>query len=142
MEKRHKLTRAERLARLDEDLTYTASQLDRDVVAEDQIRTVLCQFRDQVLPQVLPGRGSAETLVFAKDDSHADDIVRVAREVFHEGNDFCQKITYRTGFTKRTQSRGQRRQRDRQSPTGCAPRSSRPTRSWATFATATRRASP
>ena len=43
-----------------------------------------------------------KTLIFAKDDSHADDIVRLVRETFHEGNEFCQKITYRTGFTKIT----------------------------------------
>ena len=41
-----------------------------------------------------------KTLVFAKDDFHAEDIVRLAREEFGEGNEFCQKITYRTGFTK------------------------------------------
>lgn len=50
VEKRHKLTRAERLEILDADLTYTASQLDRDVVSESQLRTVLEQFRDRVLP--------------------------------------------------------------------------------------------
>ena len=103
VDKRHKLTRAERLARLDQDLTYTANQLDRDVVAEDQLRTVLEQFRDKVLPEAFAGRKEVpKTLVFAKDDSHADDIVRIAREVFAEGNEFCQKITYRTGFTKLT----------------------------------------
>ena len=37
-----------------------------------------------------------KTIIFAKDDSHADDIVRVARLVFDKGNDFCQKITYKT----------------------------------------------
>src|SRR6202040_2531907 len=100
---RHKPTRAERLQWLNQDLTYTANQLDRDVVSESQIRTVLEQFRDKVLPDAFPGRKEVpKTLVFAKDDSHADDIVRIAREVFHEGNDFCQKITYRTGFTKVT----------------------------------------
>ncbi len=100
---RHKLTRAERLQWLNQDLTYTANQLDRDVVSESQIRTVLQQFRDKVLPDAFPGRNEVpKTLVFAKDDSHADDIVRIAREVFAAGNDFCQKITYRTGFTKRT----------------------------------------
>ena len=103
VDKRDKLTRAERLAQLDQDLTYTANQLDRDIVAEDQIRTVLAQFRDQVLPQAFAGRTEVpKTLIFAKDDSHAEDIVRIAREVFAEGNDFCQKITYRTGFTKLT----------------------------------------
>ena len=29
----------------------------------------------------------------AKNDSHADDIVQIVREVFGEGNEFCQKIT-------------------------------------------------
>lgn len=105
VEKRHKLTRSERLQRLTEDLTYTATQLDRDVVNESQIRTVLQEFRDKVLPEAFPGRGEVpKTLIFAKDDSHADDIVRITREVFAEGNDFCQKITYRTGFTKVTRT--------------------------------------
>lgn len=100
---RHKLTRAERLELLNRDLTYTANQLDRDVVSESQIRTVLQQFRDKVLPDAFPGRKEVpKTLIFAKDDSHADDIVRLVREAFAQGNDFCQKITYRTGFTKVT----------------------------------------
>jgi type I restriction enzyme R subunit len=103
VDKRHKLTRAERLAFLNQDLTYTANQLDRDVVAESQIRTVLQQFRDNVLPDAFPSRDEVpKTLIFSKDDSHADDIVRLVREVFAQGNDFCQKITYRTGFTKLT----------------------------------------
>ena len=98
---RHRLTRAERLKRLDQDLTYTANQLDRDVVSESQLRTVIRQFRDVVLPQAFPGRAEVpKTLVFAKDDSHADDIVRMMREEFGQGNDFCEKITYRTGFTR------------------------------------------
>jgi type I restriction enzyme R subunit len=103
VDRRHKLTRAERLELLEQDLTYTANQLDRDVVSESQIRTVLQQFRDKVLPEAFPGRSEVpKTLIFAKDDSHADDIVRICREVFAERNEFCQKITYRTGFTKVT----------------------------------------
>ncbi len=105
VDKRHKLTRRERLEFLNRDLTYTSNQLDRDIVAESQIRTVLQQFRDKVLPDAFPGRQEVpKTLIFAKDDSHADDIVRIAREVFVEGNEFCQKITYRTGFTKITRT--------------------------------------
>ena len=58
-----------------------------------------------MLPEAFPGRDEVpKTLIFAKDDSHADDIVRIAREVFAEGNEFCQKITYRTGFTKVTKT--------------------------------------
>ena len=105
VDRRNKLTRKERMERLNDDLTYTANQLDRDVVSESQIRTVLQQFRDKVLLDAFPGRTEVpKTLIFAKDDSHADDIVRIAREVFAEGNDFCQKITYRTGFTKVTKT--------------------------------------
>jgi type I restriction enzyme R subunit len=107
VDKRDKLTRAERLELLQNDLTYTANQLDRDVVAEDQIRTVIQQFRDKVVPDAFPDRidedGKREvpkTLIFAKDDSHADDIVRMVRDEFAEGNAFCEKITYRTGFTR------------------------------------------
>src|SRR5208283_2970433 len=105
VDKRHKLTRRERLEFLSQDLTYTSNQLDRDVVSESQIRTVLQVFRDKVIPEAFPGRTEVpKTLIFAKDDSHADDIVRIAREVFGEGNDFCQKITYRTGFTRITRT--------------------------------------
>src|SRR5262249_21270798 len=53
---RHRLTRAERLQLLNQDLTYTANELDRDVVSESQIRTVLQQFRDKVLLDAFPGR--------------------------------------------------------------------------------------
>ena len=56
VDKRHKLTRAERLELLTQDLTYTANQLDRDVVSESQIRTVIQQFRDKVLPEAFPDR--------------------------------------------------------------------------------------
>ena len=85
VDKRHKLTRAERLQLLQRDLTYTANELDRDIVSESQIRTVLQQFREKVIPDAFPGRTEVpKTLIFAKDDSHADDIVRIAREVFAE----------------------------------------------------------
>lgn len=105
VDKRHKLTRQERLELLNQDLTYTANQLDRDVVSESQIRTVVQQFHERVLPDAFPGRTEVpKTLIFAKDDSHADDVVRIVREEFGEGNDFCQKITYRTGFTKVTRT--------------------------------------
>ena len=38
-----------------------------------------------------------KTLIFAKDDHHAEEIVTIAREVFDRGNDFAKKITYRVG---------------------------------------------
>lgn len=101
VDKRHKLTRAERLEKLNQDLTYTANELDRDVVSESQLRTVIRQFRDKVIPDAFPARKEVpKTLIFAKDDSHADDIVRMVRDEFTEKNEFCEKITYRTGFTR------------------------------------------
>ncbi len=45
-------------------------------------------------PEIFPGRTEVPTtLIFAKDDSHADDIVKIIREEFGNGNDFAQKIT-------------------------------------------------
>ena len=101
VDKRDRQTRKKRWEQLDEDFQYDADQLDRAVVAEDQIRTVMQTFRDKLFTEIFPGRDQVpKTLIFAKDDSHADDIVRICREVFDKGNDFCQKITYRTGFMR------------------------------------------
>ena len=101
VDKRDRQTRKKRWEQLDDDFQYDANQLDRDVVAEDQIRTVMQTFRDKLFTEIFPGRDQVpKTLIFAKDDSHADDIVRICREVFDKGNDFCQKITYRTGFVR------------------------------------------
>ncbi|MBI2059419.1 MAG: DEAD/DEAH box helicase family protein [Nitrospirae bacterium] len=97
VDKRDRLTRKKRWELLDEDLSYEAGQLDRDVVAEDQIRTVLKTFKEKLFTDIFRGREDVpKTLIYAKDDSHAEDIVRICREVFDKGNDFCQKITYRT----------------------------------------------
>ncbi|MEN8231752.1 MAG: DEAD/DEAH box helicase family protein, partial [Thermodesulfobacteriota bacterium] len=97
VDKRDRDTRAIRWEQLDEDLEYDANKLDRDVVAVDQIRTVIQTFRDRVLTEIFPGREWVpKTLIFAKDDSHAEDIVKIVREEFGKGNDFAQKITYKT----------------------------------------------
>jgi type I restriction enzyme R subunit len=65
-------------------------------VVKDQIRTVLQAFRE-ALPQLFPGRNLVpKTLIFCKDDSHAEDVVHLCREVFGKGNDFCKKITYQS----------------------------------------------
>ncbi len=101
VDKRDRETRAVRWAKLDEDLTYDAKALDRSVVVPDQIRTVIKTFKDKLFTEIFPGRTEVpKTLIFAKDDSHADDIVRTVREVFEKGNDFCEKITYRSGTAR------------------------------------------
>lgn len=101
VDKRDRESRALRWQRLDEDLTYDAASLDRDVVAIDQIRTVVRTFRDRLRTEIFPGRTEVpKTLIFAKDDSHADDIVRIVREEFGKGNEFCEKVTYRSGTAR------------------------------------------
>lgn len=94
---RDRRTREVALQELDDDLTYTAKQLDRDVVAPDQIRLVIRTFRDKLYTEIFPGREEVpKTLVFAKQDSHADDIVKIIKEEFEKGNEFCRKITSKT----------------------------------------------
>lgn len=96
IEKREKLTRAKRWVQPDEEITYTGKQLDRDVVNPSQIRQIIRTFRDK-LPELFPHREEVpKTLIFAKDDSHADDIIQIVREEFGEGNDFCKKVTYKS----------------------------------------------
>ncbi len=93
---RHRETRQLRWERLDEPLPYDPEQLDRRVVAKDQIRTIIRTFRER-LPEIFPGRTEVpKTLIFAKDDSHAEDLVQIVREEFGKGNEFAAKITYKT----------------------------------------------
>ena len=94
VEKRDRLSRKKRWEQLDEDLDYRPSQLDREVVNPSQIRTVIRAFKE-ARTELFPGRIELpKTLVFAKTDSHADDIINIIREEFGEGNEFCKKITY------------------------------------------------
>jgi type I restriction enzyme, R subunit len=94
---RDRQTRKVRWEAVDEPVEYSSAQLDRAVVAEDQIRTVIQTFRDKLFTELFPGRKTVpKTLIFAKDDSHADDVVQIVREVFGKGNQFATKITYRT----------------------------------------------
>jgi type I restriction enzyme R subunit len=93
IEKRERETRARRWDTQDDEQAYAATQLDRSVVNPDQIRTVIRTFRDK-WPEIFPGRKELpKTLIFAKTDSHADDIIQTVRQEFGEGNDFCRKIT-------------------------------------------------
>jgi type I restriction enzyme R subunit len=90
-----KRTRAQRYEAVDEDVLYGSSDLDRKVMSRDQIRTVLTAFRDRLYTEIFPGRSTVpKTLIFAKDDNHAEEIVSQVKEVFGKGNDFAAKITY------------------------------------------------
>ena len=95
VEHRERTTRRKRWQQQDSDEDYTAKQLDRDVVNPSQIRTIIRTFRDH-LPVMFPNRQEVpKTLIFAKNDSHADDIIKMVREEFGQGNEFCKKITYK-----------------------------------------------
>lgn len=95
IEVRSRLSREKRWKELDEDLDYKPTQLDRDIVNPSQIRTVIRSFKENVFTTLFPRRKEVpKTLIFAKTDSHADDIIQIVREEFGEGNEFCKKITY------------------------------------------------
>lgn len=95
VEYRNRMSRKKRWAQLDEDVDYRPSQLDRDVVNPSQIRTVIRAFKESLFTSLFPRRKEVpKTLIFAKTDSHADDIIQIVREEFGEGNEFCKKVTY------------------------------------------------
>ncbi len=102
VDRRDKLTRKTRWQQEDEDTAYTKNELDKKVVNPDQIRTIIREFRKALETEIFPNRkdenGEYEvpkTLVFAKTDSHADDIIKIIRKEFDEGDDFCKKVTYK-----------------------------------------------
>ena len=95
IEYRDRLSREKRWEQMDEDLDYDKNKLDRDVVNPSQIRTVIKTFKENLFTSLFPRRKEVpKTLIFAKTDSHADDIINIVREEFGEGNEFCKKITY------------------------------------------------
>jgi type I restriction enzyme R subunit len=97
-----KRTREQRLLALDDDMPYSATDLDRYVVSKSQIRTILEAFRNNLYSEIFPGRSAVpKTLIFAKDDNHAEEIVTQVKEVFGKGNDFAAKITYQSKDPKK-----------------------------------------
>ena len=100
---RDKKTRKTIYEQLTDDIVYTKNELDRSVLTPNQIRTVLETYKQAIFTQLFPEREATwipKTLIFAKDDNHAEEIVRITREVFGKGNDFCKKITYNIGREK------------------------------------------
>lgn len=102
VDRRDKLSRAKRWQQEDEDTEYRRNDLDKAVVNVSQIRNIIREFKHALETKIYPDRwdddGGYEvpkTLVFAKTDSHADDIIQIIREEFDEGNDFCKKVTYK-----------------------------------------------
>lgn len=102
VDRRDKLTRKKRWQQEDEDTEYKRNDLDKKVVNPSQIRNIIREYKRALKTTIYPNRidenGDYEvpkTLVFAKTDSHADDIIKIIRKEFDEGNDFCKKVTYK-----------------------------------------------
>jgi type I restriction enzyme R subunit len=102
VDKRERLTRKKFWESVDEDIEYSGKQLDKDIVNPSTIRTIIKAVKEN-LPAMFPDRidskGNFEVpklLIFAKTDSHAEDIIEIVREEFAEENKFCKKITYRS----------------------------------------------
>lgn len=75
-EYRDRLSRAKRWKQLDEDVHYQSTQLDRDIVNLSQIRAVIRTYKENLYTNLFQRRKEVpKTLIFAKSDSHADDIV-------------------------------------------------------------------
>jgi type I restriction enzyme R subunit len=92
---RDRQTRKKRWSQTAEELPYSGQQLDRSVVNLSQIRKVVQAMKTAVENEIFPQRQETpKTLIFAKTDSHADDIVQAVREVYAQGNAFCRKVTY------------------------------------------------
>lgn len=90
----------------DEAKTYTSTELNRSIVNPAQIKLILETYRDAVYTQMFndPPREPnidylPKTLIFALNDNHASNIVKIAKEVFGKEDDeqFVQKITYSAG---------------------------------------------
>ncbi|TEW52650.1 type I restriction endonuclease subunit R [Psychromonas algicola] len=95
LDHRDKLTRKKRWAQAEEESAYTSKELDRSVVNTSQIRQVIKAMKKAVETEIFPSRKEVpKTLIFAKTDSHADDIIQIVREEYGQGNEFCKKVTY------------------------------------------------
>jgi type I restriction enzyme R subunit len=108
VDKRERLTRRKFWETVDEDIEYSGKQLDRDIVNPSTIRTIIRAIKENA-PSMFPDRIDKEgnfeipkTLIFAKTDSHAEDIIEIVREEFGEENKFCKKVTYKSDEDPKT----------------------------------------
>lgn len=91
--------------RNEESKNYTKEELNRSIINPAQIKLVLETYRDAVYtemftdPQREPNMDYLpKTLIFALNEIHANNIVKIAKEVFGRTDDkYVQKITYSSG---------------------------------------------
>ncbi len=99
--KRERRTRRQRYEELDGDLSYAGTQPGKSVISKPQLKLILETFRDRLFTEIFPPEPGQpprqyvpKTLIYARDDNHAEEIVQMVREVFGMGNEFAEKITY------------------------------------------------
>jgi len=88
-----------------ETRAYTNKELNRSIINPAQIKLILSIYRDVVYTELFndPPRDKnmdylPKTLIFALNETHATNIVQIAKEVFGRTDDrFVQKITYSAG---------------------------------------------
>lgn len=91
-----------------EPMKYLPKDLDRSIINEAQIRLVIQTFKDSIYTKLFEEREknfafTPKTLIFAKDDKHADNIIKQIKEVFTPEfptglpEKFVQKITCKAG---------------------------------------------
>jgi len=90
-------TGLEQLDHLEDERFFNATQVERDITSPDSNRKILEHVRKYALEDESQHGRFPKTLIFAVNDlphiSHADQIVRLCREIFQRGDDFVQKIT-------------------------------------------------
>ena len=99
-------TNAEASYTVEHNTEYNSNHLDRSVVNRQQIRMVLEKYKKAIYEDLYPGREKIweyipKTLIFAKNDNHATEIVEAVKDVFKDvfangevPEHFAQKITY------------------------------------------------
>ncbi|TDC96169.1 DEAD/DEAH box helicase [Actinomadura sp. 7K507] len=100
---RDRRTRVQRYQDLDDDFQYAGRDVGSRVISKGQLKTVIETFRDRLNTEIFPERSKVssdrrmvpKTLIFAKNDDHAEEIVTAVRDAFGRGNDFCTKITHK-----------------------------------------------
>jgi type I restriction enzyme R subunit len=100
---RDRRTRRQRYEDLDDDFQYGSQDVGVRVMSRGQMKTVIETFRDRLFTEIFLERKDIpadkrmvpKTLIFAKNDEHAEEIVQAVRSAFGRGNDFCAKITHK-----------------------------------------------
>jgi|Deesub1362A_J573_1020465.scaffolds.fasta_scaffold01045_13 type I restriction enzyme R subunit len=90
-------TGLEKLDRLEDERFFDASEIERKITSPDSNQKIIQEIAKYALEHEEKYGRFPKTLIFAVNDlphiSHADQVVRICREVFGRGDDFVQKIT-------------------------------------------------